>query len=240
MRILVTNDDGISSEALVPIARWAKKFGEVTVVAPKFEQSGKSHGIDIIHPFEVKKIQLSDDIEGYSVDSTPADCVRFAVLGLKEKYDFVISGINKGYNIGRDIVYSGTVGAIFEAQNYGIKAMAISTDFTSFDSAIANLDLVGDYIKENDLYKYNSLYNVNIPLEIKGIRITRQGGAYYSDEFIPMENDIWRQVGVFVYKYDGNSELDTDSIMDGYISITPLTLERTKIDLFEKLKQLNN
>ena len=239
MRILVTNDDGISSAALVPLARWAKKFGEVTVVAPKIEQSGKSHGIDIINPFEVKKVQLSDDIEAYSVDSTPADCVRFAILGLKEKYDFVISGINKGYNIGRDIVYSGTVGAIFEAQNYGIKAMAISTDYTSFDSAIENLDLVGEYFKNNELYKYNSLYNVNIPLKVKGIRITRQGGAYYSDEFIPMENDIWRQVGVFVYKYDGNPELDTDSIMDGYISITPLTLERTHVELYEKLKKLN-
>ncbi len=237
MRILVTNDDGINSPALVPLARWAKKFGEVTVVAPKIEQSGKSHGIDIINPFEVKKVQLADDIEAYSVDSTPADCVRFAVLGLKEEYDFVISGINRGYNIGRDIIYSGTVGAIFEAQNYGIKAMAISTDYTSFDSAIANLDLVGDYIKENELFKYNSLYNVNIPLEIKGIRITRQGGAYYSDEFIPMENDIWRQVGIFVYKYDGNPELDTDSIMDGYISITPLTLERTNIEIYEKLRQ---
>ena len=239
MRILVTNDDGISSAALVPLARWAKKFGEVTVVAPKIEQSGKSHGIDIINPFEVKKVQLSDDIEAYSVDSTPADCVRFAILGLKEKYDFVISGINKGYNIGRDIVYSGTVGAIFEAQNYGIKAMAISTDYTSFESAIENLDLVGEYFKNNELYKYNSLYNVNIPLKVKGIRITRQGGAYYSDEFIPMENDIWRQVGVFVYKYDGNPELDTDSIMDGYISITPLTLERTHVELYEKLKKLN-
>lgn len=239
MRILVTNDDGISSAALVPLARWAKKFGEVTVVAPKFEQSGKSHGIDIINPFEVKKVQLADDIEAYSVDSTPADCVRFAILGLKEKYDFVISGINKGYNIGRDIVYSGTVGAIFEAQNYGIKAMAISTDYTSFDSAIENLDLVGEYFKNNELYKYNSLYNVNIPLKVKGIRVTRQGGAYYSDEFIPMENDIWRQVGVFVYKYDGNPELDTDSIMDGYISITPLTLERTHVELYEKLKMLN-
>ena len=239
MRILVTNDDGISSAALVPLARWAKKFGEVTVVAPKIEQSGKSHGIDIINPFEVKKVQLADDIEAYSVDSTPADCVRFAILGLKEKYDFVISGINKGYNIGRDIVYSGTVGAIFEAQNYGIKAMAISTDYTSFDSAIENLDLVGEYFKNNELYKYNSLYNVNIPLKVKGIRITRQGGAYYSDEFIPMENDIWRQVGVFVYKYDGNPELDTDSIMDGYISITPLTLERTHVELYEKLKKLN-
>ena len=239
MRILVTNDDGISSAALVPLARWAKKFGEVTVVAPKIEQSGKSHGIDIINPFEVKKVQLADDIEAYSVDSTPADCVRFAILGLKEKYDFVISGINKGYNIGRDIVYSGTVGAIFEAQNYGIKAMAISTDYTSFESAIENLDLVGEYFKDNELYKYNSLYNVNIPLKVKGIRITRQGGAYYSDEFIPMENDIWRQVGVFVYKYDGNPELDTDSIMDGYISITPLTLERTHVELYEKLKMLN-
>ena len=236
MRILVTNDDSINSPALVPLVRWAKKFGDVTVVAPKIEQSGKSHGIDIINPFEVKKVNLSDDVEGYSVNSTPADCVRFAVLGLKEKYDFVISGINRGYNIGRDIVYSGTVGAIFEAQNFGIPAMAISTDFTSFDSAIANLDLVGEYIKNNELYKYSSLYNVNIPLEIKGIRITRQGGAYYSDEFIPMENDIWKQVGVFVYKYDGNPELDTDSVMDGYISITPLTLERTDTQVYNQIK----
>ena len=236
MRILVTNDDGINSPVLVPLVRWAKKFGDVTVVAPKIEQSGKSHGIDIINPFEVKKINLSDDIEGYSVNSTPADCVRFAVLGLKEKYDFVISGINRGYNIGRDIVYSGTVGAIFEAQNFGIPAMAISTAHTSFDSAVANLDVVGDYIKNNELYKYSSLYNVNIPLEVKGIRITRQGGAYYSDEFIPMENDIWKQVGVFVYKYDGNPELDTDSVMDGYISITPLTLERTDIPVYNQIK----
>ena len=240
MRILVTNDDGINSPALAHLARWAKKYGDVTVVAPKIEQSGKSHGIDIINSFEVKKVQLAPDIEGYSVDSTPADCVRFAVLGLKEKYDFVISGINRGYNIGRDIVYSGTVGAIFEAQNYGIPAMALSTDFTSFDSAIKNLDLVGDYIKKNELYKYCSLYNVNIPLEVKGFRITRQGGAYYSDEFIPMENDIWKQVGVFVYKYDGNPELDTDSVMDGYISITPLTLERTHVDIYEKIKKLNS
>ena len=238
MRILVTNDDSISSPALVPLARWAQKFGDVTIVAPKIEQSGKSHGIDIIHPFEVKKVDLAPDIKAYSVDSTPADCVRFAVLGLKEKYDFVISGINRGYNIGRDIVYSGTVGAIFEAQNYGIPAMAISTDFTSFDSAIENLDLVSDYIKKNDLYKYSSLYNVNIPLEVKGIRITRQGGAYYSDEFIPMENDIWKQVGVFVYKYDGNPELDTDSIMDGYISITPLTLERTDLQVYNQIKSI--
>ena len=117
--------------------------------------------------------------------------------------------------------------------------MAISTDYTSFESAIENLDLVGEYFKNNELYKYNSLYNVNIPLKVKGIRITRQGGAYYSDEFIPMENNIWRQVGVFVYKYDGNPELDTDSIMDGYISITPLTLERTHVELYEKLKMLN-
>ena len=240
MRILVTNDDSISSPALVHLARWAKKFGDVTVVAPKIEQSGKSHGIDIINSFEVKKVQLADDVEAYSVDSTPADCVRFAVLGLKEKYDFVISGINRGYNIGRDIVYSGTVGAIFEAQNYGIPAMALSTDFTSFDSAIKNLDLVGEYIKNNELYKYCSLYNINIPLEVKGVRITRQGGAYYSDEFIPMENDIWKQVGVFVYKYDGNPELDTDSVMDGYISITPLTLERTHVDIYDKIKKLNS
>ena len=198
MRILVTNDDGIYSPVLVLLARWTKKFGEVTIVAPKVEQSGKSHGIDIIHPFEIKKVDLAPDIEAYSVDSTPADCVRFALLGLDKEFDFVISGINKGYNIGRDISYSGTVGAIFEAQNYGIKAMAISTDYRSFDSAIENLDLVGEYFEKNKLYEHNALYNVNIPLKVNGIRITRQGGAYHSDKFIAMENDMYRQEGFFI------------------------------------------
>ena len=104
MRILITNDDGINSPAIKALAIWAKKHGEVTVVAPKIEQSGKSHGIEIIKPIEIEKVDLVDGVTAYSVDSTPADCVRYGIIGLKKEYDLVLSGINRGYNLGKDIL----------------------------------------------------------------------------------------------------------------------------------------
>lgn len=81
MKILLTNDDGIQSEGLMIVAKWAKKLGDVTVSAPKFEQSGKSHSIDIHNPFEVKKVDYLDGVRAFSVDSSPADCVRLQRWG---------------------------------------------------------------------------------------------------------------------------------------------------------------
>ena len=103
MRILITNDDGIQSPVLPLLAKWAQKHGEVTLVAPKYEQSGKSHSIDFRNEIEVKKGDLVVGVEAYSVDSTPADCVRFAVNFLERKYDLCISGVNRGYNLGADM-----------------------------------------------------------------------------------------------------------------------------------------
>ena len=113
--ILIVNDDGYFSEGLAILTRWASRFADVTICAPMTEQSGKSHGINIVTPFAARKVDLFPDIEVWAVDSTPADCVRFAVNGLHRKFDTVYSGINRGINVGRDILYSGTVGAIFEA-----------------------------------------------------------------------------------------------------------------------------
>ena len=111
MRILITNDDGMMAEALVPLIRLCRKYGDVTVFVPKYEQSGKSHSIEIHKPFEEKEVQLADDVTVWAVDSSPADCVRLAILGKKLDFDLVISGINRGFNIGVDIQYSGTAGA---------------------------------------------------------------------------------------------------------------------------------
>ena len=94
MKILVTNDDGIASPSLSHLAHWAAKFGEVTVVAPKVEQSGKSQSIDFFHPVEIKRVEF-DGLEAWAMDSTPADCVRFGILGLDREYDLVLSGINR-------------------------------------------------------------------------------------------------------------------------------------------------
>ena len=239
MRILITNDDGIASPSLYELVKWAQTKGEVTVVAPKHEQSGKSQGIELIKPIEIKRTDRFPGALAYVVDSTPADCVRFGIIGLKTTYDLVISGINRGYNIGKDIVYSGTVGAIYEANALGGRAMAVSTDFGSYELAVANLERVYTYIEENRLFDLCDLYNVNIPADtVKGIRITRQGGAYYSDDFILVGEDLYKQDGVFMYHDTKNLELDTDAVKNGYISIMPLTVERTDMHVYEKLKSI--
>ncbi len=238
MRILITNDDSISSPVLLPLAQWASRLGNVEIFCPKVEQSGKSHGIELHKAFEVKKVDFAG-FEAYAVDSTPADCVRFAVLGLERQYDLVISGINKGFNAGMDIMYSGTVGAIYEAANLGIPAIALSTDPSTFSPALEQLDRVLDFFQVNRLMEKCSLYNVNFPLEFKGIRITRQGGPIYSDTFPHVGNDLYRPTGKFVYENRDDMTLDTDAVFHGYVSITPMELMRTKSELFEQLSTLN-
>lgn len=242
MRILITNDDSISSPVLLPLAKWAAKHGEVTVVVPKYEQSGKSHGIELHKPFEVVKVpDFAPGIEAYTVDSTPADCVRFATEALRLNFDLVISGINKGLNIGRDIVYSGTVGAILEAAYQGIPAsVALSTDPSDFSPALDHLDMVYDFFTKYDLLSKNNIYNVNIPLTVNGIRITRMGGPYYGDDFVEKEPNMFLPVGKPIFEKSDCEEIDTDAVLVyNYISITPLEVDRTKKTLFEELKELN-
>ena len=239
MRVLIVNDDSISSPVLKPLALWAQRLGQVTVAVPKFEQSGKSHGIELHKAFEVMKVDFAPGIEAYTVDSTPADCVRYAVLGLHRQFDLVISGINKGYNMGIDILYSGTAGAIFEAAALGIPAIALSTDPKTFEPALNQLDMVYDFFVEHDLMGKWSLYNVNFPLECKGIRITRQGGPVYSDDFPDIGNHMVMPTGKYVYQDRNDLALDTDATMHGYVSICPMTLERTNMDVFRALSNLN-
>ena len=238
MRILVTNDDSISASQLLPLVRWCQKLGQVTTVVPKIEQSGKSHGIEIHKPFEAKQVQMAPDITAWVVDSTPADCVRFAVLGLKMEFDLVISGVNRGLNIGSDAMYSGTVGAACEAVNLGIKAISLSTQPHYYDHATDHLDQVFEYIRDKDLLSLNDLYNVNVPAEPKSeIRITRQGGPYFSDDFPSIGDDMYRPTGKAIWEDSHDDTLDTDATLHGYITITPLTIDKTNHTVFRLLNQ---
>ena len=238
MRILITNDDGINAPQLIPLARWAQKLGEVTVVAPKYEQSGKSHGFQIRDPFECKQVDLIPGITVWSVDSTPADCIRFAVLGKGMEFDLVISGVNRGLNMGSDVLYSGTVAAVFEAARLGIKGIALSTEPHSYDRSTEHLDRVWDFVQQHDLLNRGGLWNINIPAEVKGFRFTRQGGPYFSDDFVPIGNDLYQAQGKPIFVPSGNFELDTDSTLSGWITVTPLTLTRTDLELFKELSAL--
>lgn len=239
MRILIVNDDSVSASGLIPLIRFCQTLGDVTTVVPKQEQSGKSHGIELHKPYEIRHIELKPGIWAYTVDSTPADCVRYAVLGLKKEYDLVVSGINRGFNMGTDLMYSGTVGAICEASLLGINAIALSTSPSNYDDVTESLPMVFDYLKKNKLLEHHNLYNINIPPQPKGVRITRQGGPFFSDDFEHVTGDIYKVKGKCVYTYTDDPTLDTDSIHDGYISIMPLNFNRTEMEVYHRLSQLN-
>jgi 5'-nucleotidase len=240
MRILITNDDGIYASQLPALVAWAQKHGEVIVAAPKVEQSAKSHGIEIRKDFEVKKIDLIPGVTCWAVDSTPADCVRFMVLGLKEQFDLVISGVNRGLNVGSDIMYSGTVSAVMEAANLGLKAVAVSTEPKCYDRSTEHLDRLYDFFLEQQLFALNPIYNVNIPDGAGEIRFTSQGGPYYSDDFLPQENDMYRPHGVDVFQPGDTLDFDTDAVLRGrLISVMPLTTNRTDMAVYQLLRQRN-
>lgn len=240
MRILIVNDDSVSAAQLLPLIKWCKKLGDVTTVVPKYEQSGKSQSIELHKPFEIKQVELEPGISVYTVDSSPADCVRYAVLGMKQHFDLVVSGINRGFNMGRDIMYSGTAGAVFEAVSLGLKAVAISTGPEFYDRAIEPLDQVLEFFREHKLMDKCDLYNVNVVPDAKGIRITRQGGHFYSDDFVHEGNNMYMPHGKCVYENMNDITLDTDCVMSGYISIMPLTINRADPAVYDQLLYLND
>lgn len=235
MRILITNDDGINAEGIKLLAERAKKYGEVLIVAPIDEMSATSHAINVRSYFEYKKI----DDNTYSVASTPGDCIRFAYYGLNLDFDMIFSGVNKGFNVGEDIWYSGTLAAIFEADSLKKKAIAFSSDRNSFDGFISHFDEVMEFIDKNRLFDYCNQYSVNFPSNPKGIRITRQGGCNFRT-FFGFNDTSAIQLGDPTFEKDPNKlELDTSCVMNNYISITPLTSDRTNLNVFQKIRDIS-
>lgn len=227
MKILITNDDGISAPQLPSLIRFCQKLGQVTVVAPKGEQSAKSHAIEIREPIGAYPVELVDGAACWAMDSTPADCVRFALFYLKENYDLVISGINRGYNLGQDIPYSGTFAAAEEAAVRGVPALAISSATRYYDQAAGHLEEIFRFIQEKDLFAKCNLYNINIPSNPKGFRFARQGGASWQVDYVPTGNGLYYAGGNPMKAESEDETLDTVAARRGYITVTPMVTERT-------------
>ena len=237
MRVLITNDDGIESPGLRVLCDFALTLGSVTVVAPRREQSGKSHSIDIHNPFEIRRTEYSGAEDAWRVDSTPADCVRFAFDTLGS-FDLVLSGVNNGVNVGWDISYSGTCGAVFESYFFNTPAVAFSVFPASFSAFTEHVGEIWSFITDNRLLEKNLLWNVNIPDDALSMKITRQGGPYYQDWFRTDDGVMYYEVGHSVYKpSDREQNYDTDAVLrDRVISITPLAGGRTEERVYEELK----
>lgn len=239
MKILITNDDGYNAIGLKILVEKARKYGEVTVIAPMVEQSAMSHAIKVRGGFEYKKIDDFDNVTAYYINSTPADCVRFAYYGLKLDFDIIFSGINCGFNLGEDILYSGTVSAVFEAASIKKKAIAFSADRDSFSGADEYFDEALKYIFNNHLLDVGDLYNVNFPINCHGIKITKQGGCNFDTFFNIKEKEAF-QLGNPTFEKDKDKLcLDTCCVMNDYVSITPLTSDRTNKEVYDLLMNKN-
>lgn len=241
-RILISNDDGITSPGIAALEKSLSEIGEVIVVAPDRDQSAASHALSLHRPLRAERISHNK----YSIDGTPTDCINLAVNGLigGKRPDLVVSGINKGANVGEDVTYSGTVSAAMEGTLLRIPSVALSVmgkrDFM-FDSAAAYAKTVAGFVLENGLPE-NTLLNVNVPNlpadKIKGIKITRQGKRHYNEPIIKNKDPRGKN-----YYWIGGDELDfiespgSDivSVMEGYISITPINLDFTDHSYLETL-----
>jgi 5'-nucleotidase len=244
VHLLCTNDDGILAYGLDALAKAAATLGEVTVVAPDREQSATSHSLTLHHP--VRPVQRGE--RRFQVDGTPTDCVMLAIEALMPvRPDFVLSGVNHGHNMGEDVMYSGTVAAATEGVMLGIPAMAIS--FAGGDVQ-ADPDLLGDQVDVlANLLKHltglsqiprDTLLNINMPplkgKEIKGVRLTRLGRRVYSDSLMRMKDPRGRDIywiGGGSASWSGAEDSDFRAVRDGYISVTPLTLDLTHLKMLD-------
>ncbi|MBW7897186.1 5'-nucleotidase SurE [Candidatus Brocadiaceae bacterium B188] len=165
MQILLTNDDGIYAPGIAALKQNIQDLGHVTVVAPDVEQSGVGHSITFSHPLRIREAHLDNEFIGYSVNGSPADCVKLAIYeAMKNKPDVVISGINMGTNVGIHILYSGTVAAAVEAAIMGYPSIAISFEVSGrYDDIHSAAKVARDIIERIITHKLpkGSLLNVN-------------------------------------------------------------------------------
>ncbi len=234
--ILVTNDDGFFSKGIQTLADALKELGEVYIVAPDRDRSAVSHALTMHRPLRVDLIKENC----YSVNGTPTDCV---VLGVKKLLprtpDIVVSGINKGANLGEDVTYSGTVSAAIEGTILGVPSFAISIVGDrpfKYETASHFAIRIAKFILEKGLPE-NTLLNVNVPnralTEIEGIRVTIQGKRSYENSIHEIyspwgEKQYWIGGGVVSWQKMDNT--DIHAITENYVSVTPLHIDLTNYE----------
>ncbi|NLS45050.1 MAG: 5'/3'-nucleotidase SurE [Firmicutes bacterium] len=247
MRMLVTNDDGIFADGIRVLAQGLIELGEVNVVAPDRERSATGHAITVLRPLRIKNVKYPDSrIRAWAVDGTPSDCIKLAIEDLLEwKPDVVISGINRGPNLGTDVLYSGTVSAAIEGAIYGIPSVAIS--MAAFDNC--NYSMAAKFAKQlvakvaEKGLPDRTLLNVNIPSvdgkDLAGVFITKLGARVWRDVFdrrIDPRGRTYYWMAGNVEEYDGDLDIDSIAVRHNMISITPIHLDLTAYDLIDYLK----
>lgn len=239
--ILISNDDGIHAPGILALIEVAAEFGDLTVVAPDSPQSGMGHAISIGKPLRMEKEILPSGLIGYACSGTPADCVKLATGILMDRApDIILSGINHGANSSVSTIYSGTLSAAREGAIQGIPSIGFSHCAYSHNADMHAAKEVVRAILGEVLSKKlvaGEMLNVNIPdLEsgkILGIKLTRQAKGRWVEEFDERMDPYGRKyywlTGKFDLQDDGH-DTDEHALSEGYVSVTPLTLDFTSYE----------
>lgn len=241
MRILISNDDGVSAPGIHTLASALASIADIDVIAPDRNRSGASNSLTLLRPLQVKRLD-----NGYhSVEGTPTDCVHLALTGYFDTvFDMVVSGINDGANLGDDILYSGTVAAAMEGRFLGLPAIAVSmvgSNIKHYETAAIIAKQLVLQLQSHRLPS-QTILNVNIPNvplhEIKGIEITRLGSRHRAEPMIkdtdPRGHSIY-WVGPPGAESDAGPGTDFYAVNQGKVSVTPLHLDMTHYKMFDQV-----
>ena len=240
-RILVTNDDGVYSDGINALSDAMKALGEVTVVAPLAEASAIGHALTLRRPLRLETI--SDRV--YAVDGTPTDCVNIAITSvLRGMPDLVVSGINKGWNLGDDVTYSGTVSGAFEAALLGPPGIAVSLQKTrhafDFSEAARGAQIVAQSVLEKGL-PLRTFLNINVPQgKTKGFKVTVQARRNHItkvDERVDPRGQRYFWIEEGQNEWEPHDRSDFQAVRDGYISVTPLQPDLTAYSLIPTIEE---
>ncbi|MDD2484609.1 MAG: 5'/3'-nucleotidase SurE [Eubacteriales bacterium] len=248
MKILVTNDDGITARGIRELAMALSSEAEIYVFAPDSQKSACGHGITMHLPLAVNEVDFPKVTGAWSVSGTPADCVKLGLSILKEQkidIDFVYSGINHGSNLGTDTLYSGTVSGAIEGVINGIPSFAVSiySHEPKHFGPSCEMAIEALHTSKGKL-DGRTVLNINLPdlpsESIKGVRITTLGAREYEKEFREHINEK----GAVQYFYAGqpivysglSNDIDVIALQNEYVSITPLHYDLTNYHWVEKVK----
>jgi len=242
-RILVTNDDGVHAEGIRALAEALRLLGDVTIVAPIQEASAIGHALTLRRPLRIETIGP----RVFAIDGTPTDCVNIALTHvLGEKPDLIVSGINKGWNLGDDVTYSGTVSGALEGALLSIPSIAVSAERTGDDAEFGPsaraAARVAAVVLERGMPKF-TLLNINVPAgPNRGFRVTVQAKRNHvtsvSQRMDPRQRPYyWIEEGL--NQWEPHDRSDYQAVRDGYISITPLQPDMTAHDALGYVEALS-
>jgi len=248
MHILVANDDGVHAPGIIALADAMRPFGQVTVVTPKDNRSAIGHRKTMHKPMRIDPVPFPvRGVQAYATSDSPSDAVAVALLGfIKEPVDLVVSGINRGANMGQDLTYSGTVSAAFEAIIAKKPAIAFSLNTYADDADYAAAAAIARQVVGLGFHRHLpplTLLNVNIPAlpleQIKGFKIVRQGLRMYNDELVTRMDPYGRPyywIGGKAPSGDMTEEgTDLWATHNGYVALTPIHLDMTSYTVMREM-----